>query len=91
MSRSVDIEAGAAWSGRSIGEGLGVLKQRLASMQAQLPTLYRQYADLCEPDGVRFLAFGVDPAFGGCVDGLVRLDLARMRAAFGREGGWVSL
>jgi hypothetical protein len=42
--------------------------------------LYRQYADLCEPEGVRFFDFGVDPAFGGCVDGLVRLDLAHLRA-----------
>jgi hypothetical protein len=37
--------------------------------------------DLCEPDGVRFLAFGVDPGFGGCVDGLIRLDLTRLKPA----------
>jgi len=56
------------------------LRRRLDALRARLPVLYRQYADLCEPAGVRFLAFGVDPAFGGCVDGLVRLDLEHLRA-----------
>jgi hypothetical protein len=36
---------------------------------------------LCEPDGVRFLGFGIDPAFGNCVDGLIRLDLTRLKPA----------
>lgn len=79
ISREVAEAANADWAGRSPGEGLSLLKQRLAGMKAQLPTLYRQYADLCEPAGVRFLDFGVDPAFGGCVDGLVRLDLAYLK------------
>jgi hypothetical protein len=30
---------------------------------------------------VRFLDFGIDPSFGGCVDGLVRLDIGHLRAA----------
>ena len=81
ISASVARDAAAAWSGRSRDEGFDVLRQRLDALGARLPVLYRQYADLCEPDGVRFLAFGVDPAFGGCVDGLVRLDLARLRPA----------
>jgi len=79
ISREAAEAANADWAGRSPGEGLSLLKQRLAGMKAQLPTLYRQYADLCEPAGVRFLDFGVDPAFGGCVDGLVRLDLAYLK------------
>lgn len=37
--------------------------------------------DLCEPTGVRFLAFGMDPGFGHCVDGLIRIDLARLTPA----------
>lgn len=79
VSRATEDAARASWSGRTPGEGLSVLKRRLAELGTQLPTLYRQYADLCEPAGVRFLDFGVDPAFGGCVDGLVRLDLAHLR------------
>lgn len=81
VSAQVEAEASAAWSGRTQAEALAYLRARLDSMGAQLPVLYKQYADVCEPDGVRFLAFGVDPAFGGCVDGLVRLDLTRLRPA----------
>ncbi len=57
------------------------MRERLASLGASLPTLYRQYPDLCEPDGIRFLDFGVDPGFGDCVDGLIRLDLSRLKPA----------
>ncbi len=80
ISSPVETAAAAAWSGRSIGDGLKILREQLTTLGAQLPVLYRQYADLCEPAGVRFLDFGVDPAFGGCVDGLVRLDLHQLRA-----------
>ena len=81
ISPAVASAASVAWSGRSVSEGLLILRQRLEALQAQLPVLYRQYADLCEPEGVRFLGFGIDPAFGGCVDGLVQLDLAHLRPA----------
>ena len=81
LSREVERQASAEWAGRSPAEGLARLRERLAALDAQLPTLYRQYVDLCEPEGVRFLDFGIDPSFGGCVDGLVRLDIRRLRAA----------
>lgn len=81
ISPAVAAAANAAWSGRSVSEGLLALRQRLDALHAQLPVLYRQYADLCEPEGVHFLGFGIDPAFGGCVDGLVQLDLAHLRPA----------
>lgn len=54
---------------------------QLRAEQISLPVLYRQYVELCEPDGVRFLDFGVDPAFGACVDGLIRLDLEHLRSS----------
>ena len=41
--------------------------------------MYRQYTELCEPGGVRFLAFGVDADFADSIDGLILLDLERMR------------
>jgi putative hemolysin len=81
VSRDVELAAQAEWAGRSNVEGLVRLRERLASFGAQLPVLYRQYVDLCEPQGVRFLDFGVDPSFGGCVDGLVRLDIRTLRPA----------
>jgi hypothetical protein len=29
---------------------------------------------------MRFLDFGIDPSFGGCGDGLVRLEIRHLRA-----------
>ena len=57
------------------------LKRRLAELGVAVPTLYKQYTELCEPGGARFLGFNVDPAFAGCVDGLVLVDLLRLKPA----------
>lgn len=57
----------------------GVLKANLDTLGATLPMLYRQYTELCEPGGARFLAFGVDPAFSDAVDGLIEVDLHTLR------------
>ncbi|GAB1408717.1 lysophospholipid acyltransferase family protein [Thermomonas brevis] len=56
-----------------------VLKGNLDALGAQVPMLYKQYTELCEPGGARFLAFGVDPDFSDAVDGLIEVDIARMR------------
>ena len=56
-----------------------VLKANLDALGATLPMLYKQYTELCEPGGARFLAFGVDPDFSDAVDGLIEVDLHRLR------------
>jgi hypothetical protein len=55
------------------------LKHLLANMGLSIPTLYKQYSELCEPGGVKFLAFGTDPDFANCVDGLVLVDLTKVK------------
>lgn len=60
-------------------EGFRILKANLETLGTRVPVLYRQYTELCEPGGVRFLAFGVDPDFGNAVDGLIEVDLAAIR------------
>jgi putative hemolysin len=67
--------------GLDAAAGLGKLKHRLDALGVTLPVLYRQYVDLVDPKGVQFLAFGEDPEFSGCVDGLVMLDLASLKPA----------
>lgn len=83
LDPEVAAAATAAWQGRDARAGLAELKQRLAAFQVTLPVLYRQYVDLVEPQdgGVRFLDFGIDPSFGNCVDGLIRVDLACLKPA----------
>ena len=65
--------------GRDYDADFRLLKRRLGELGVAVPTLYKQYADLCEEGGTRFLAFNVDPAFAQCVDGLVQVDLLRLK------------
>ena len=49
-------------------------------MGCSVPTLFKQYSELCEPGGLVFLDFGVDGAFGDCIDGLVMVDVTKIKA-----------
>ena len=64
---------------RDYQEGLVYLKSILSEMGCSIPTLYKQYTELCEPGGVQFMDFGVDPEFNDCVDGLVVVDISAMK------------
>jgi hypothetical protein len=52
-----------------------ILKEQLEFLGVSVPTLYKQYSELCEEGGVSFLDFGVDADFNYCVDGLVLVDI----------------
>ena len=60
-------------------EDFKALKSTLAGQGVAIPTLYKQYTELCEPGGVKFLCFGVDPDFNNSVDGLVLVDLNTLK------------
>lgn len=72
-------EVRRACAGLDSPAAMARMKKHLHTLGVSLPVLYRQYVDLVEPDGVQFLAFGEDPGFSGCIDGLVWLDLARLK------------
>lgn len=57
-----------------------IVKNMLANMECQIPTLYKQYSELCEPGGAQFLDFNIDPDFSDCVDGLVLVDTHLIKA-----------
>ncbi|WP_020682465.1 GNAT family N-acyltransferase [Marinobacterium rhizophilum] len=63
------------FSGTDYTADFRVLKEQLEFMGVSVPTLYKQYSDVCEAGGVRFLDFGIDADFNYCVDGLVLVDL----------------
>lgn len=73
--------ASDAWADAPVAEGMKRLRAKLLELGVTLPTLYRQYVELCEPDGIRFLGFGVDPDFGHCVDGMILVDLQYLKAS----------
>ena len=59
-------------------EDLNKLKLRLRAIDVSIPTLIRQYSELCSPEGVRFCDFGIDEEFGSCIDGFFQLDMAHL-------------
>lgn len=76
---AVEAAVGDWLHGLEVEQGLAELRRRVQARGVGYPVLYRQYADLCQPDGLIFADFGVDPAFGHCIDGLVRVDLQRLK------------
>ena len=58
-----------------------LLKSRMHHLGCSVPTLFKQYGELCEEGGVNFLGFNIDPDFADCVDGLVVLDLHRLKSS----------
>lgn len=71
----------AQFSGQDYQADLARLKSLLDNLGCAIPTLYKQYTELCEMGGVQFMDFGCDPDFADCIDGLVLVDLARIKAA----------
>jgi putative hemolysin len=69
------------FSGQDYAADLARLKSMLDNLGCAIPTLYKQYSELCETGGVQFMDFGTDPDFADCVDGLVLVDLSRLKAA----------
>lgn len=65
--------------GNNFQQDLVHLKSLLGTMGASIPTLYKQYTDLCPPGGVFFLDFNVDRDFADCVDGLVVVDVDQLK------------
>ncbi|KZN45612.1 GNAT family N-acyltransferase [Pseudoalteromonas luteoviolacea] len=68
------------FNGEDVKEDFAELKHILANMGAQVPTLFKQYTELCEENGANFLSFSVDPDFNNCIDGLVLVDLTKLKA-----------
>lgn len=58
-----------------------ILKKHLMHMGFSVPTLYKQYSDLCEDDGVKFLDFGVDYEFESCIDGFILVDVGKIKSS----------
>lgn len=71
---------GSIFSGTDYREDFSRLREQLDFLGVSVPTLYKQYSELCEPGGVSFLDFGVDADFNYCIDGLVLVDTHKVKA-----------
>ncbi|MCU7798484.1 MAG: hypothetical protein KZQ75_15265 [Candidatus Thiodiazotropha sp. (ex Myrtea spinifera)] len=81
LSLSSKNECDTLFVGNDIERDQQALKHQLSLYDVTIPTLFKQYTDLCEPGGVCFLDFGVDPAFAGCTDGMILVDVQKVKAA----------
>ena len=70
-----------SFRGDDYRQDLTQLKALLAAMGSSIPTLYKQYTELCLPGGTFFLDFNVDRQFGDCIDGLVVIDTQLLKPA----------
>ena len=71
-------ESLATFAGEDYKKEFTELKHLLANMGVNVPTLYKQYTEVCHPEGVAFLDFNVDPDFSDCIDGLIVVDLEQL-------------
>ena len=55
------------------------LKSTLANIGYSVPTLYKQYSEIAEDGGVKFLGFNVDNNFADCIDGFILVEVAKIK------------
>ena len=79
MTKKQEDEAEQILHGENYNHDFRNLKSTLKNLGYTIPVLFRKYSDLCEQDGVKFLDFGVDENFSNTVDGLVMLDLSKLK------------
>lgn len=81
MSKMEKEEAAAFFSGKDYKEDFAVLKEQLSHMDLNIPTLYKQYTELCEEGGICFLDFNIDQSFSNCVDSFILVDISKIKEA----------
>jgi len=67
------------FSGNDPEQDFRTLKSTLGQYGVSVPTLYKQYTELCEPGGVQILGFNRDPDFQNCIDALILVDLSLLK------------
>jgi putative hemolysin len=80
LSSTVMSELDEVFNSGNYREDFKILKELLSQYNASVPTLYKQYSELCDDKGTTFLGFNIDPDFGNCVDGLVLVDVKKIKA-----------
>jgi putative hemolysin len=68
------------FSGNDYKSDFKILKEQLDYLGVSVPTLYKQYSELCSSGGVCFMDFGIDADFNYCVDGIVMVDMHFVKA-----------
>jgi len=81
LSQYVLQELGEMFVGDDYDRDFRQLKDYLKSFEVSIPTLYKQYTELCETSGVQFMDFGIDVDFNNCIDGYILVEIAKIKEA----------
>ncbi len=79
LSKKELLELESIFKGKTQRDNLLILKEYLAHYNATIPTLYKQYTDLCEDGGVSFMGFNIDENFNSCVDGFIIVEIEKIK------------
>ena len=79
LSEELENELIYYFSGDNYAKDFMRLKTMMNNMGVSVPTLYKQYTELCYEGGVQFIDFNIDPDFNHCIDGLVVVDLSFLK------------
>ncbi len=55
-----------------------ILNSELKKLGVKVPTLYKQYVELCTDKGCHFIDFNIDPEFNNCIDSLIMVELDKI-------------
>jgi hypothetical protein len=78
LSREAHDEGQSLFSG-DYKEALVTLNRELDKLGVKIPTLFKQYTELCDDQGSFFIDFSVDPDFNHCIDGLILVDMTKIK------------
>jgi hypothetical protein len=67
------------FTGKDYRTDMRKLKEELGFMGYTVPTLFKQYSEICEEGGVQFMDFGYDKDFNNCIDGFIVTDLKLLK------------
>lgn len=81
MSKQEQLEARGFFGGDDHAADFKILKEQLANIGLSVPTLYKQYTELCDDGGIVFGGFNVDKAFANCVDSFILVDIKKIKEA----------
>ncbi len=81
LSDKNELEMQILFDNSDYAADMKVLKSRLKLLGFSVPTLYKQYGELCEPGGTVFIDFGIDKSFQNCIDALILVDLTKLKAS----------
>ncbi len=72
-------ELQSLFCGANYQEDHKILKRSLRNYGYSIPPLYKHYTELTEMGGSRFMDFGVDRSFENCIDGLIVVDVSKIK------------